>query len=306
MVRCRPVRDVEIEPAGAGRSGCGRAGLAAGLVALVVAGCASTGAVQRVEEASRANQALAVELGQRLDALRGELGELRRQLQTARLELEAAVREAEQRQREALGAVERRLGASEQRVESLAGAIRGVEMSVGGLADQVARLETVTAAPPAPPRETKPPRAGTAPPAPTLAAEELFARAMESFKAGELGQAVLDLEDLLARHPSHHLAPVAQYWIGEAYYAARDYEHAAVEYRKAVQMAPRGEKAPEALYRLGLVYRALKRPDRARQAWAELLREFPRSEAAQKARSAARDQLPPRRGPGGEAAPREP
>jgi tol-pal system protein YbgF len=112
---------------------------------------------------------------------------------------------------------------------------------------------------------------------------------MESFKNGELAQAILDFEDFVARHTAHPLAGTAQFLIGEAYYNARDYQHATVEYRKVVDMAPTGERTADALLKLGLAHRALKRPDRAREVWTQLLHDFPQSDAAAKAKSAIRE-----------------
>lgn len=263
---------------------------AAAVVVIGLAGCATPGSVRRLEDESRASQARMVELAQTTDELRKELAALRGQLEAARRDLDQAARDREARQREAVETTGKRVAAAEKRLDALAGATRGVEMSVGGLSDQVARLEAVsaTAGAAAARREARP-KVATRAAAPSLAAEELFARGMESFKNGELAQAILDFEDFVGRNPSHALAGTAQFLIGEAYYNARDYQHATVEYRKAVDMAPKGEKAPEALLKLGLAYRALKRQDRARDAWAQLVQEFPQSEAAQKARVALRE-----------------
>ncbi len=259
-------------------------------LAMVVAGCASSGSLRRLEEESRLNQIRVAEVQQATDELRKELAAVRGQLETVRRDLEQAVRDADVRQREGLEAVGKRVAGSEKRLEALAGAVRGVEMSVGGLSDQVAKLEAVstTTGAGAPRREARV-KPATRAAAPSLAADELFARAVESFKNGELAQAILDFEDFLARNPSHALAGTAQFLIGEAYYNARDYQHATVEYRKAVDMAPKGDKAPEALYKLGLAFRALKRQDRARDAWTQLVNDFPQTEAAQRARLALRE-----------------
>jgi len=263
---------------------------ATGLATATLAGCASPGSVRRLEDESRASQARMGELAQATDELRKELAAVRGQLEAARRDLEQAVRDGDVRQREAVETMGKRVATAEKRLDALAGAVRGVEMSVGGLADQLARLEAVsaTAGAAAARREARPRPATRAAP-PSLAADELFARGMESFKSGELAQAILDFEDFVARNPSHALGGTAQFLIGEAYYNARDYQHATVEYRKAVDLAPKGEKAPEALLKLGLAYRALKRQDRARDAWAQLVQEFPQSEAAQKARVALRE-----------------
>jgi tol-pal system protein YbgF len=159
---------------------------------------------------------------------------------------------------------------------------------VNGLADQVARLESLPPTTGSPPDVTRP-RSAPRPPPAELSPDELFQRGTRALRNGELGQAILDFEDFLRRHASHPLAGEAQFWIGEAYFAARDYQHAIAEYQKALDRAPTGDKSAETLYRLGLAYRSLKRPEAAREAWTQLLRDFPQSEAARKARSALRE-----------------
>jgi len=254
---------------------------------LALAGCAS-GTVKQLSADSRASQERLAELTKATEDLRTELAALRTQVETMRRELEASAQAREQAQREALDEVAKRAAATDKRVDALTGAVRGVEMTVGGMADQVTRLEAVASNPGAR-RDGRANRAATRAAAATLAAEELFARANESFKNGELAQAILDFEDFVGRYPSHPLAGTAQFSIGEAYYNARDYQHATAEYKKAVEMTPRGEKTPEALFKLGLAHRALRRPDRAREVWSQLLRDFPQSDAAQKARLAMRE-----------------
>jgi TolA-binding protein len=111
---------------------------------------------------------------------------------------------------------------------------------------------------------------------------------MDNWGKGEQGQAVLDFEELVQAFPSDPLAASAQFRIGEAYYLARDFDRAVVEYRKAVALAPKGKDTPQALLRLGLAYRAQKRESDARQAWSQLMRDFPESDATEEARRALR------------------
>ena len=111
---------------------------------------------------------------------------------------------------------------------------------------------------------------------------------MEDWNKGEQGQAVLEFEELVQKFPTDPLAASAQLRIGEAYYTAKDFERAAVEYRKAVDLAPKGKDTPQALLRLGLAYRAQKRESDARQAWSQLFRDFPESDASEEARKALR------------------
>src|SRR5262249_6517223 len=150
------------------------------------------------------------------------------------------------------------------RLGQLAGSVGGGETTVDGLADPGAPLEAVS--PPVPP---SPLARGKGAPSATATARppELFHPGPESFRGGELGQAVLDFEEFVARNPRHSLVPSAQFWIGEAYFRARDFENAATAYQKAASLAPKGDKTADALLRLGLALRALKREDRAREAW---------------------------------------
>jgi tol-pal system protein YbgF len=141
-----------------------------------------------------------------------------------------------------------------------------------------------TSAAPAPARAPKP-GAATAGPA---TAQALFDRAMESWNKGEQGQAVLEFDELVQTFPSDPLAASAQFRIGEAYYLARDFERATVEYKKAVDLAPKGKDVPQALLRLGLAYRAQKKESDARQVWNQLVRDFPESDASEEARRALR------------------
>jgi tol-pal system protein YbgF len=212
---------------------------------------------------------------------------LRTQVDAIRAETDTTAQNEDGRRREAVDTLEKRLAAMEKRLDGIAGSVRGIEMTIGGLADQVAKLEALPPTAAAPRKDAKPVKASARPTAPLP--EELFGRAMESFKGGELGQAVLDFEEVVVKYPTHVLAGSAQFWIGEAYYSAREYQNAAVEFKKAIDISPKGEKTPEALYKLGLANRALKRLDRARDAWSQLLREFPQSDAAQRARTAMRE-----------------
>jgi len=295
-----------------------RGGIAVGLLAaLLLTACASgPDPLRTLSDETRLLHAALIDLGRATDGLRRELSDLRGRVGSLQSAAEKTASDAAARHAElagALAALGDRVGAAERRLaeveglvtatqhrlagveargtrwaahmESLATTVKGIETTVGGLADQVARLESL----PAPaPIEVKPSKPAARAPAAGVVADELFGRAMEALRKGELGQAILDFEGFLVKHPSHPWAGHAQFWIGEAYFTARDYQHAAVEYQKALDRAPRGDKTPEALLKLGLAYRALKRLDRARDAWAQLLRDFPESEAAQKARSALR------------------
>jgi tol-pal system protein YbgF len=270
----------------------GNSAVLVGLLTLL-GGCASL-----EDRMSRQDAALS-DLRAGIESLQTDLRSLRQEVsalseaQTARAR-DAAVAEAAGEK--AQKAVAGRVMAAERRLEELSDGISGLEASVAGLAEQVARLEAGSASTASLPR-SRPARSRT--PSPAISAEELFDRGMEGFRAGELGQAVLDFEEFAEKYAGHPLAPSAQFWIGEAYFRSRDFQQAAEKYQKAVDLAPTGERTPDALLRLGLALRSLRREDRARDVWSRLLRDFPDSEAAARARVVLRQ-------PGGSARPSEP
>lgn len=146
-------------------------------------------------------------------------------------------------------------------------------------APNVARAPAPAPAP-APPSSATPsklaPKAGGNP-------EQEYAAALATFRAREHGQAVLDFIDFMAKYPKHPLAGNAQYWIGEAYWAQRDYRQALVEFEKVFEHGP--GKAPDALLKIGLCYLRLSDVPRAQQAWQRVVNEYPKSESAVMARS---------------------
>jgi tol-pal system protein YbgF len=151
-----------------------------------------------------------------------------------------------------------------------------------------------------PPPAPVPPPTGLAPspsaaaPAPGVAAvrparkvggspEQEYAAALATYRAREHGQAVIDFLDFIAKYPKHPLAGNAQYWIGEAYWAQKDYRQALVEFEKVFAHGP--QKAPDAQVKIGMCYLRLGDLARAQQAWQKVINEYPKSESASLARS---------------------
>jgi tol-pal system protein YbgF len=151
------------------------------------------------------------------------------------------------------------------------------------LVPQAVPSESVPPVAPVQPREP-------APPAPAASRggnpEQEYNAALATFRSREHGQAVLDFIDFIAKHPKHPLAGNAQYWIGEAYWAQRDYRQALVEFEKVSEYGP--GKAPDALVKIGLCHARLRDASRAEQAWQRVIREYPKSDAAGLARSLLR------------------
>jgi tol-pal system protein YbgF len=107
-----------------------------------------------------------------------------------------------------------------------------------------------------------------------------YRAAVELVKAGKTADAVTALRAFLKTHPRHEYADNAQYWLGEAFYATKDYQHALVEFRATIETYPRGNKVPDALLKVGYCYTALGQSDKARAVLEQVVNLYPKSEPA--------------------------
>jgi tol-pal system protein YbgF len=99
---------------------------------------------------------------------------------------------------------------------------------------------------------------------PKLSAADLYRSALSSFTAEDYPASILGFEEFVANYPEHDLADNAQYWIGECYYAQKDFDQAVVEFGKVGEHFSSGNKAPAALLKKGLALKeAGKGPDAA-------------------------------------------
>ena len=81
--------------------------------------------------------------------------------------------------------------------------------------------------------------------------------------------------EFLKANPNHRLAGNANYWLGETFYARKDYQDAATTFAEGLKKYPKSEKAPDNLLKLGMALAQLKRKDDACGAFAELNRRYP-------------------------------
>ena len=238
---------------------------AAAIMAVLASGCASRGAVHRLQS--------------ELDRLRTEMSELRSAQDTTSRDVTRA--------RNDLAALDARLAEAQGGARSVAEEIARLSTradaaaaTIGETRTRVEKLAASATARPSAPAEALHP----VPPAERRAEpEQAYAAALATFRAREHGQAVLDFLDFITKYPKHPLAANAQNWIGEAYYVQRDYRQALVEFQKVLEHGER--KAADALLKVGLCYVNLRDTSHARQAWMRVINEHPRTDAADKARA---------------------
>lgn len=112
------------------------------------------------------------------------------------------------------------------------------------------------------------------------AANADYRAAVELVKTGGKDEAVGALRTFLEKYPRHEYADNAQYWLGEAFYAHKDYQHALVEFRATIETYPRGNKVPDALLKVGYCYHALGQTEKAKAVLEQVVNLYPKTEPA--------------------------
>ena len=107
-----------------------------------------------------------------------------------------------------------------------------------------------------------------------------YGRAFEALKAGDYAAAVNGFRQLAAAFPTGALADNTQYWLGEAYYVTRDYDHAAACFERVLSGWPTSRKAPDALLKLGYTQFEQKKVAAARTTLQQVLTRYPGTDAA--------------------------
>jgi tol-pal system protein YbgF len=147
---------------------------------------------------------------------------------------------------------------------------------------------TGSALPPPPPPSSLPgPASGRAPapPAPDATAEQrAYDAALDQFKSGNYGSAIGAFAAFTKAYPKSPLAPSAQYWIGNAYFAQRDFRSAIATQRQLVSAYPDSAKVPDALLNIATAQFELGDTAGARRTLNDVIAKYPQSDAAAKAR----------------------
>ena len=141
------------------------------------------------------------------------------------------------------------------------------------------------------PQEEEAPAAVVAVPVPPIekppvgaSPHEMYNAAFTRFNLGQHPEAVELFAQFLATYPDHDLADNAQFWIGECFYARKEYETAAGEFQKVVNQYPEGNKVPDAFVKRGLALLELERRPEAIEHLETVIQAYPRSDAATYAR----------------------
>ena len=115
-------------------------------------------------------------------------------------------------------------------------------------------------------------------------------------RAAGAGQKMVRVEDrselvaergfkaFLQSNPKHTLAGNAQYWLGETYYARRDYQNAMTAFAEGYKVYRSSPKGPDNLLKLGVTLAVLGRKPDACAVFAKFSQDYPRATDLQKRR----------------------
>jgi tol-pal system protein YbgF len=146
-----------------------------------------------------------------------------------------------------------------------------------GVEESEIEVEPPAAAEPAPDTGVD----GTGGPVPVSAeGQDLYDRGYTLYHQGRYLDAEASFQRFLQGYGGTDLADNAQYWIGEARYARRDFAGALAAFREVVSRFPRGNKVPDALLKAGQSLEELGDAESARDSYREVMDRFPGSAAS--------------------------
>jgi tol-pal system protein YbgF len=139
---------------------------------------------------------------------------------------------------------------------------------------------------PSPAPSGPPPQASAAPPSGANAAnrDQLYHDAFKMLQDGDYAGAEKAFKTFVQRNPQHVLAGNAQYWLGETYYARRDYQNAMAAFAEGYKVYKASPKGPDNLLKLGITLAVLNRKSDACAVFARFNQDYPRATDLQKRR----------------------
>ena len=116
------------------------------------------------------------------------------------------------------------------------------------------------------------------------AEQRTYDAALDQFKSGNYSASLQSFINFVRTFPRSPLAPSAQYWVGNAHYALKDYRSAMVSQRQLMTTYPDSQKVPDAMLNISSSQIELGDTAGAKRTLDELVLRYPASEAADRAK----------------------
>lgn len=130
----------------------------------------------------------------------------------------------------------------------------------------------------------KPTAVAVATPAGKETDQQMYQRGAEALDGKRYADARAAWTELLNKFPKSEYADNARYWIGESYYAEKDFASAILEYDKVVRDYPGQDKVPAALLKQGMAFLEIGEKEGGVATLQDVVKKFPKSEEAKKAK----------------------
>ena len=114
--------------------------------------------------------------------------------------------------------------------------------------------------------------------------KESYEAALNQFRQNNFGAAIAAFQGFMSNYPSSTLLPSAQYWIGNAHYALRDYKSAIAAQQKVIATWPDNSKASDAMLNIASSQAEMNDARGARETLQQLVKKYPTSPAAEQAK----------------------
>jgi TolA-binding protein len=172
------------------------------------------------------------------------------------------------------------LDALQKTVQELTGKLEEVSFKL----TQVEKAEKTSAAVVA--QETKPEEPAQAPPEPKLmlpsdkkSAAELVVKLLNAREASKQNEGKRLAGDLLAKWPKdENVSDVVRLALGDHLADEKQFQKAVVEYKKVLDVFPKGSRADQAMYKIAQAFTQMGYKEDAKVFFEELLRRYPKSE----------------------------
>ena len=203
----------------------------------------------------------------RIENMQSELQILRGEIELHTHELE----QIKQRQRDLYVDIDRRLLRMER-----GGQPEASGAASGATSAPAATAATAGAAAAASTSTAKPAAAGAAQPKADFATEQkAYQHAFDLLRELRYEQAVTAFRAFIKQYPNGRYAHIAQYWVGEANYAQRDFKQAISDYQTLIDKYPKSPKLAEALLKIGYSQYELKSFKQAEVTLNRLVKDYP-------------------------------
>jgi tol-pal system protein YbgF len=111
-----------------------------------------------------------------------------------------------------------------------------------------------------------------------------YEAALRVLEQKDYNLAISRFREFVKKYPKSRLANNAQYWIGESYYALRQFDQAILEFDEVRRSDPPGDKVAASLLQQGFAFAELGERVNARLILQEVVEKYPQSPEAARAK----------------------